>query len=147
MAEIPNRNTQGNANAVPEEIKWVTEEEAEVLDKLLFKSFNRKDGKDKSKFFYKVVGSHPFVPTHHNGEMITTATGNNLIRFEVRKFYRNEFIEVKRREAGVEHEEKVNKPVEWVEVDDMGNGRVLDKDANFFMEAREFQVKFERDKE
>ena len=153
MAELPNRKLQGNniENAVSEPqpkqerdvdvIQWVTESEATELDKMLFKSFVKKGEKGK-EFFYRIIGSHPFVPAN-----IMTKSNQSLVKFEVRKYHRNEFVTSKRREGGIEHEEQSNKPVDWVTIDDMGNGKMLDEDASFFMEAREFQGKFERDTE
>lgn len=143
---LPERQ-QGTVSpvAVEEKIQWVTAEEAEELDKLLFKPFIKKGDKHKAenaKFIYRIIGSHPFVPTN-----VLTASGQHLVKFEIRKFYRNEFIIQKRREGGIENEERINKPVEWVTLDEMGNGKMMDKEASFFSEARKFQELFERDRE
>jgi hypothetical protein len=143
---LPERQ-QGTVSpvAVEEKIQWVTAEEAEELDKLLFKPFIKKGDKYKAenaKFIYRIIGSHPFVPSN-----VLTASGQHLVKFEIRKFYRNEFIVQKRREGGIENEERINKPVEWVALDEMGNGKMMDRDASFFCEARKFQEFYERDRE
>ena len=143
---LPERQ-QGTVSpvAVEEKIQWVTAEEAEELDKLLFKPFIKKGDKYKAenaKFIYRIIGSHPFVPSN-----VLTASGQHLVKFEIRKIYRNEFIVQKRREGGIENEERINKPVEWVALDEMGNGKMMDRDASFFCEARKFQELYERDRE
>ena len=114
--------TSGNAAGIPKPtetqapqdppIQWVTGEEAETLNKILFKDFIRKSELkpgDNKKFIYRPTGLRPYVPSRHNGIEITTQTNQNLVMVTVVKYYRAEFIKAKRREAGVEIEEEVNK--------------------------------------
>jgi hypothetical protein len=154
MAQIPER-PQGNGNVLqtdkqPEEaIKWVTPDEADGYNRILFKDFVRKSELkpgDNSKFIYRVTGMRPYTPLFHNGQSVTTNTLQNLVVFSVNKFYRNEFIKAKRRESGQEVEEDVNKSVTWTEYDaKAGNWITVDGDACFEMDSRVFLAQFKRD--
>jgi len=152
MANIPNE-PKGNVNIpqLDDKIEWVTADEAEKLDKLLFKNFVRKTelkSGDRKKFFYRVTGACPYVPLHHNGREVLAGTNQNLIEFTVDKFHRNEFVKSRRRESGQEIEEEINKPVSRNEYDEkMGTWEMVDQDTGFKIDSRKFLEEFVRDTE
>ena len=148
----------GNGSAISEQkndilapIQWVTQEEAEKLDKLMFKPFVRKKELkpgDNKKFFYKVTGVCPYAPLYHNGKEILASSTQNLIEFTVDRFHRNETIVSRRREGGVEIEEEVNKPVARNKYDEKsGTWELADEDTSFKIDSRKFLELFERDRE
>jgi hypothetical protein len=156
MAEIPSR-PQGNATAVPKPteteppIEWVTKEEAEKLDKLIFKPFIRrrelKEG-DNKKFFYRITGVTPYVPLYHSNKEVVSASNENLLLFTVTRYHRNKYIEQKRREQGQELTEKVNEPILRNRYDESsGTWECVDPDTDFRIDARKFQEVFVRDTE
>ncbi len=132
-------------------IEWVTSEEAEKFNKILYKNFVRKKemkSGEREKFFYRVTGLCPYVPLHHMGAEVLASVNQNLVEFTVDKFHRREFITAKRRESGQEIEEEVNKPVTRHAFDDKsGTWMLVDSDTGFKMEARKFLDLFERDKD
>lgn len=132
-------------------IKWVTEEEAESFNKMLYKNFVRKkelNAGDNKKFFYRITGLCPFVPLHRNGREVLAAANQNLVEFTVNRYYRDKMEKVRRREAGQEIEEEVNKMVSRYEYDSAGGTwNTVDRDTDMKIEAREFLNLFERDRE
>ena len=126
---------------------WVSPEEAESYEQMLFKPYVRKTEKvegESKKFFYQIVSMHPYVPK----AIEVTATHQHLVSFEIQKFYRdktikrNEFVE--NRKAPKEVTTALEVP--WVEINPKdGTSRVLDADATFNMDSRQFIKEFQRD--
>jgi hypothetical protein len=132
-------------------IQWVSDEEAEELNRILYKHFIRKKELkpgDNEKFIYRPIGLRPYVPSYHNGMAIITQTNQNLVMVSVAKFHRGEFETRKRREGGQEIEEHDNKRVPWTEYNrKAGVYDVVDPDANFDIDSRKFVELFKRDTE
>lgn len=132
--------------ANPDKINWVTPEEAERYEKMLFKPYARKTELvkgEKEKFFYQITSMCPFIPAG-----VMAQTHQHLVTFMVQKFHRKEFITrhefVENRKAPKDVES--NAEVKWIETDKKdGSSRVLDADACFQIESRKFEQEFVRD--
>jgi hypothetical protein len=142
---MPETSTQsktgtGVASPEPTKIKWCSMEEAERFEKMLLKNYIKKgDDKDSKKFFYKIIGSHPTVPSGAIGN-----TEEFLLVFEVQKYWRNKFTSTTVRDPQnpqVSNEAKINLQVDSHELRD-GRWVCVDPEASFFMDAREFKEKF-----
>jgi hypothetical protein len=140
--------TAGGTATVPKintpKIEWVTREESERLDTLIGKDFVRKkeriEGESK-KYFYRVISACPSAP---GGVM--TSTKESLVNFSIQKFHRKKFVKRKTMIGGAQSEEQVNEPAQWVEIDKKtGDSEVIDPDANFMMDSRQFEAEFKRD--
>ena len=125
---------------------WVTPEEAEKYESMMFKPYKRKvelKKGDGDKYFYQIVSMCPYVPSG-----IVSQTHQHLVTFEIQKFHRKDFIERNvfddnRKQPRVVKE---NAEVQWVSVNPKdGNARVLDEDASFQIDSREFEKVFVRD--
>lgn len=149
MNETMATPTRGTGAAVPKPQKpqWVTPEEAEKYEEMLGKNFvrinERSEGESK-EYFYQVIGVFPYHNLAGNG-VPAPNTLQHLVNVQVQKFYRNKKDEKKAVIAGQEKMVKVNRQVEWVELDKLGNARVLDADASFDMDARDFLKEFKAD--
>ena len=123
--------------------QWVKPEDIEKFEKMIFKTYTKKGDKtDSKKFFYKIIGLHPTVPGG-----VVASTDECQIAFEVQKYFRNKFTETTVRDAQnpqASSKEKVNLQVDAHE---MRNGKwiLVDPEASFFMDAKEFKEKFELD--
>ena len=152
-AELPKRgpgrpplNPQPKSESV-EEINWVTPEEAEKYEAMINRQFIRKrelNEGDNGTYFYRITSMCPYVPGG-----VVCQTHQHLVLFQVQKYYRNKMETRKRFEPGKKTplEVKENVEVQWIETArmDMGTPRVLDADASFQMESREFEKVFVRD--
>ena len=132
----------GTAAASPEqEHKWVSIEEAENLERFIFKNYVRKnDEKDNKKFYYKILGMHPYQPAG-----LITESENQMYKFEVQKYHRNKTGKFKRRdEQGNEREVTDNIQVDAHE---FRNGKwiLVDSTASFFIDTTKFKEEFQLD--
>jgi hypothetical protein len=150
MAITPNEN-RGTGDAVPkqpETPKWVTDEECEYYDKILFKPFVRKIEKvsaESKKFFYMITQLHPCEP---GGKL--TQEGQSLMEFHIQKFHRDKTAKRNVYEPGRKQarEEEFNEPVQknvWNEK--LQIWKKNDDDAQFNMDSRDFLAQFKRDEE
>ena len=137
--DLPENKNQPN----PEPLKFVSDEDAEKLTTLLFKQFNRKTPKTKKErelYFYSPTSISAWVPAG-----VPTGSNQHLYQFLMGKFHRKLYDTKRRPDGNVEREEKVNRSVKRVEIDRMGNAKVIDSDADFFIDSEKFAEEFERD--
>jgi len=128
----------------PENINWVGPEESERLETIIEKHFVRKTelkSGDNKKYYYEVQGAHPYVPAG-----VVTTSKQSLVLLDVQKFYRNKFASKNSVVGGIQKEVKVNIAAEWVATDPKtGDYEVVDADASFQIDSREFEKLFVRD--
>ena len=142
----PSIQQSAQAPDKPEDPNWVTPDEAELYERMLFKPYVRrselKKG-DNDKFFYQIVSLCPYVPAG-----IMSQTHQHLVQFEIQKFHRDQTItrNVFDDNRKAPREVTSNAEVKWVEIDQKtGNSRVIDADASFTIDSREFDKVFVRD--
>jgi hypothetical protein len=128
------------------EIKWVSKEESERLDKLIGKDFVRKVERPDAKsrdFFYRVISACPYVPRG-----VLTNKTQSMVTFNLQKFHRNRFVTKNAIVGGKQTSIQENESAQWVRQDpETGDFEVIDPDANFAMDSREFEQNFKRDTE
>jgi len=129
----------------PEKIQWTTPKEMEQYERMLDKNFVKVDDKGEpdsksKKFFYTLTGMHPYCP-----KGVTASADNFKVAFQVQKFHRNEFVEVNQQTPQGVRSSKRNKQCFKHELNDSGNWVVVDEDADFHMDAKEFLKKFKQE--
>ncbi len=132
---------------VSDKIEFVTREEAEKFERMMFKNYVRtKDGKpdkDSKKFLFRIIGCHPYERPG-----MVTMQHQFLMRFEVQKFHRNKFVTRKASEGNSSVEVKDNEKVEQFKVRADGEGFELnDAEANRFVDCRQFSQEYILDEE
>lgn len=128
------------------DIQWVTKEESERLDKLIGKDFVRKVERSTAKskdYFYRVISACPYVP-----KGILTNKTQSCVTFNIQKFHRNKFVTKNAIVGGKQTSIQENESAQWVSQDsETGDFEVIDPDANFSRDSREFEAEFKRDTE
>ena len=136
--------SQPAAQPPTEKIEWVTREESERLETLIGKNFIRKVENPKApakKYYYQVISACPYLPS---GTM--AMKNQSLVNFNIQKFHRNKFVKKNMMVAGSQVEQDMNEAAQWVETDPKtGDSEVVDNDANFFCDSRQFEAEFKRD--
>jgi len=131
-----------------DKIEFVTPEEAEKFERMLFKNYVRigKDGKpdkESKKFLFRIIGVHPYEKPG-----MVTMQNQFLMRFEVQKFHRNKFVTHKVTEGNSKVETKDNEKVDQFKVRADGEGFELnDPEANRFVDCRDFLSEYIQDEE
>lgn len=131
-----------------DKIEFVTPQEAEKFERMLFKNYVKlgKDGKpdkDSKKFIYRIIGVHPYEKPG-----MVTMQNQFLMRFEVQKFHRNKFVVHKVTEGNSKVEQKDNEKVDQFRIRPDGEGFELnDSDANRFIDCRLFSTEYLPDEE
>ncbi len=151
-AEATKPGTASTASPMQDEpIKWITAQEAEKFEKMLYKTYVKlgKDGNpipESSEFFYRITGMHPRVPGIV-GTVPMASENQFLLTFEVQKFYRDRKRAVNTRESisGAVHEAEDFMPVDKWQMASNGNWKVVCEDGNFFKDVREFCKEFAPD--
>ena len=124
----------------PNPPKWVTIEDAEKLEKMLFKHYIPKnDEKFAKKFYYRVESIIPYTPVNEvNGDA-------SMYQFMIQKYHRNKTEKVSTND-GSGHSQEVERN-QRVESHEMRNGKfvVVDAYANRLIDSAEFKAEFKPD--
>lgn len=134
---------------IENKIEFVTIDEAKSLDKMISKRWVKVDDKgkpvDSKKFFYEVISCHPYERNN-----VFNPLGKLLIKVEVQKFYRKEFVTVNTRIGNETRPQKQNRKVEQHQFSGIteskfepgGTWQCVDEDANRLLDIKEFQKQF-----
>lgn len=148
MAETLVQTKTGTANSPKPE--WVDYKEVERFEKCLNRSYIRRDKRNSTEFFYKVIGMHPTQPAvifKPGEDSVMPGNDSFMINFEVQKFYRNKLVDSVVRDPSSPNNKTSVKVNQQVAQHEEKNGVfvLVDADASFFKDARQFLKEFELD--